>query len=455
MASELPIPHREITYGNPRKVNPLRRRFGRIQEDIYPTESTKLSILPSGRAVLDATKNLITTARHHTYTQTYTIDADLAGVEIFQTFKEASRAKPDVKFGLLVDHIIAMVNSHGVVGKNNTPATEKKEATFRALNDLNDNGHAQVVVTNDFNFWKLENNPPHRDHKKATTADGQRAIVGSANIGEHHLEWVDGGIYLEGPAAAVVEDDVASTFAHASGLKNVLQTRTPQEFFKRHRGLPTGKDILGSIVRNPQTRGRRVIIHEPNGEKIHVLTDSFWGKMLFFPGYQEATSEGFSMVENAPKGAKVDIFTPYPGIYSLTNYMAKARKKGVEVTLHIPSNNNIPLYNPNVLRQTKGDFLRKPVEWQLKAWKARMKRLGIQLVEFDGDDVSRGMIHLKAIRVQNPDGTGSLLIGSPNFGRGLIAHHNREIAVKVENAKTLGEFDEFMATINSQSTKVL
>ncbi len=429
----------------PREHNWFQRRLGRIQLNVYPSEVTEKKILPGGRAVLDKTKELITTAQHHSYTQSYSIDADVAGVEVFQTFQQASKAKPNVKFGLLVDNIISVNNVHGspLFGRNQE-AWQQREDTFHALDDLNSNGHAQVVVTNDFNIWNLvRSNPLYRDHEKVATADGERAIVSSANIGQHHLDWLDGGIYLQGPIAGYIESLVANTFARARELKAVFRTRNPEEFFRRH-GLPSGKDVLGSVVRNPQTRGKSVTFHEPTGEKVKLLTDSFW------PWYQEATNEGFAMVAKAKPGAKVDIYTPYPGIYSLTHQMLKARKHDVEVTLHIPKNNNTPTYNPSLLRRP----LRAPFEAQMKVWKNRLKKHGIHLVEFDGDKVSQGMAHLKAVRVKNPDNTGTLLIGSMNLGKGLITHWNREMGVEVEGPAVLAEFDKFAGFIGQQSTQV-
>lgn len=430
------------------------KRFGRIIGHVSVDTETTATFLPTGRAVIDAQKKLISEATSHSYHQTYSLDLDRVGQEFLHTLREKKQQSPTVQQHILVDNSIAWWNANGTVARHDD-AQKQKDETFQELNRLEEEGTAVVRVTNWFHFWNLlHSNPFHRDHKKITTADGKKAIIGSVNTGVHHDTWLDAGVLLEGPTAKVIEHDIEDTLTETNRWVHAYKADSIKDYIRRGywKEVVTDPDkfkddLIGSLVRNPQRRGRRTIIHSPSGDEIHVGTDSFYRP------YREATRMAYELLHEAQKGDTVDITSPYPGMMILTNKMIlAARKKGVEVNLHMPSNNNYVLYNP---RREQHPVMRKLLEINLALWKKRLKHAGITIYEYEGDNISQGMIHFKSVSLRKADGRQKVLIGSMNLSMGPLSGSNREIGVLLSehHRQFMDEYNAFIRKVKTNSKK--
>ena len=436
------------------KPNWFLRRFGRIREDVYVDMPTTATFLPSGRAVMEAQKNLIIHAEDHSYHQTYSFDMDRVGQEFMDAWRDKHEKDPQVKQHILVDNSIAWWNANGTVSRVKD-ARQLHDETFVQLNHLEEEGIATVRITNWFHLQNiLHSNPFHRDHKKITSADGKKAIVGSVNTGAHHDMWLDGGVLLEGPAAKVVEEDVENTLAETSRWTHVFKASDVWDYFKRGYWKDAisqpdkfKDDLLGSIVRNPQRRGSRVIIHGPDNDQIVVATDSY------FRPYREATRLAQELHQQATTGDVLDVTSPYPGMMIETGELMRAAKRGAEVNLHMPAKNNYSLYNP---RRMANPFVRKILEANLALWKLRLKVAGVHVYEYEGDAITRGMIHFKSVSLRKKDGMQKVLIGSMNLSMGLGSGSNREIGVLLTNhhKEFSQEYNAFMDMVKKQSQKI-
>lgn len=448
-----PTPQHTDRFTRRRGGTSLAQRFGRVITVVEVGEETRATFLPSGRHVIDAQQRLIREASDHSYHQTYAFDGDKLGDEFIALWQGKHRADPTVRQHLLVDNGVAFWNANGTV--RDDKVRQQRDATFDQLNGLEEEGAATVRVTNWFHLWNfLRSNPFHRDHKKITTADGEKAVVGSVNTVEHHRQWLDAGVLLEGPVARIIEQDVENTLAATQRWGHVFKAKDVRDYFRRGYWKEALKepdqfleDLLGSIVRNPQRRGSKTIIRSPNGDEMQVVTDSF------FRHYREATRASYGLVEEARRGDVVDVISPYPGLVELTQrMMTAARKHKAEVNLHIPANNNYMLYNPT---RAHSPVARKILEANVALWKWRLKRAGVHIYEFEGDEVNQGMTHFKSVSLRKRNGEQKVLIGSMNLSMGLFSGFNREIGVLLtqHHKEFMDEYNAFMNMVKKQSRR--
>lgn len=436
----------------PQRYHPIRRmteyaknKFGRVVEHVATHADTKLTLLTSGRQVITEAERLVGSARHHANVQFYSFDMDTIGHEVVDRFRQAKKTNPDVEINVVVDNSTYWWNYYGVVGRKKE-ARERRDETFKEIDALTDEGVINGWVTNWFYILHRGSSSPFfRDHKKIVTADSERALVTSANIGEHHVRWRDIGVLLEGPAAKVIEDDTWHTIATAKRWRRVHETESIYDYLKQH-----GKDIthdpesalydlVGAVVRNPSRRGRKIIVHEPSGNEIQVVTDG-----SYF--YLEATRAASQMIHAAAKGDRVSVMTPYPGLVTMTGQMMRAAKKGVQVDLYIPGNNNYHLYNPENIRFAPFRILAKGYQ---HIWKKLLKQAGITVYAYAENS---GMNHAKAVSVAKANGDTQVLIGSMNLNVGLFSGLNREIGIVTDNKQLAADFEVFLQEIREQST---
>ncbi len=422
----------------------IRKTFGRVEEHITVDRDTQLTLLTSGRQVFDEAKKLIQTATHHSNLQSYSYDMDPVGYEFVDTFRQTKRENPSVEQNVVIDNSTRWWNHNGFINQKKE-ARERHDETFRELNKLTHEGVINGWITNWFHiFHRGSSSPFFRDHKKIITADGERAIVTTANIGIHHVEWRDIGVRLDGPAARVVEDDVWHTIAAARKWHRVHDTGSITEYLREH-GKEISSDpesalydLVGAVVRNPSRRGRKIVVHEPSGNEIQVVTDG-----SYF--YLEATRAAHQMIDTAEKGDRVSVMSPYPGLVTLTRRMLRAAKKGALVDLYIPHKNTYSLYNP---KKIKFGPLRAVAEAYVATWKKLLKQSGVTIYEYTGNG---GMNHAKAVSVSKKNGDQEVLIGSMNLNMGPLAGLNREMGVVTNDRKFGNEFSTFLEEIRAQS----
>lgn len=419
-----------------------------------PFPQRKSETLTTGKEVIGRLIGMIGEAKHSIDLQFYTFEADSTGRKVLSALASAKERNPDLKIRLLVDNSISIRHGGKFVTRNGD-AKEKRDATYQLLNEMKDGGILEdVKVTNWFprnpivNSLHFFSNVLHRDHKKLVTVDMRdvdtypndtpMALITSANIAEYHENSRKevGRVYhgTEGPVP-LIQQDFDYTFHKAQEWQRVYSVRSVGEYFQKY-GLRRDvfRDLLGAIVRNPQKPGERLVFKDgPEGHDSAVVTDSFWGKLPLIGrrlGSREATDELFSMLKRAKQGEKVVVFTPYPGIWSLTRRLNRAAKRGVDTHLVISENYENELFNP-INPQSLADRIFQPF---FASWPRRITKHGVVLHEYLGkQDNLDGELHAKGAVWMRADGSARTLIGSTNFSKGPFSGMNREIAVVEES----------------------
>lgn len=393
---------------------------------------------------------MIGTAKKSIDLQFYTFEADTTGRKVLDALRSAKEKNPNIQIRLLIDGSNDFRHDGGSVWLSEA-ARKKRDETYEIINGMKDEGIFDAKMTN----WASHNpfsniivsNILHRDHKKLVVIDGQNenpmALVTSANVASYHenIRKELGRVYhgTSGPVPAIAAD-FESSFKQAKEWEHVYSVRSVAEYIQKYGWLSRTlfKDALGSIVRNPQTPGERVVFKSgPKGRDEAVLTDSFWSEKLSHIterligwkfGAREATNEGFSMIDSAQSGDQVVIFSPYPGIFSLTGHLIKAAHRGVDTHLIISQSYEHEMINPHNLTGIKR--ILQPI---YAGWPKRLAQNGIYLHEYRGKKESgHGELHAKGVILMRKDGTVRTLIGSTNFSKGPISGMNREIAVVEE-----------------------
>ncbi|HEX7042887.1 MAG TPA: phosphatidylserine/phosphatidylglycerophosphate/cardiolipin synthase family protein [Patescibacteria group bacterium] len=459
----------------------------------------KKELLKSGKEIFSRMVESIKSAKYSVDMQYYSFEADGPGKAILEAIEEAKTRNPNLKVRILVDNSIEHLHN-GERVKKNEDARARRDRTNEMLIALRDKGVLDdVKITNSFdlknkitNSLKLFSNIWHRDHKKLFLVDARpdipsdaisKAIVGSANVNSHHeSEWKDAGIYLEGgQVVKALAEDFEDTEGHAKRWERVYSVKNPSEYWKKYRkdilkGLPFSLgqlaiDGFGSIVRNADRRGyRRVISKDPTSGKerdIVVATDSFWPRIfgLGILGAHDATEETFRLLRKAKPKESVTVVTPYPGFFTLTRRITSASKRGVDVSLIIPSENNHALYNhkkidefgfAKIIPGFLQDFIRRIAHKNLSHWEERLLKGGVTLYKYKGEkDGLHGMIHFKGAQLIRNEGSVRDIVGSSNYTKGPISGLNREIVVGLESTVDKDPMVGFIQELKDDSEVVV
>ena len=421
--------------------------LNRIVQHVYADTNSTFTFIPSGREALTTAEHMVAGAQNYSISQFYSYDMDAIGHEYADNLRATHQARPAVSQNLIVDGSIAMWNHNGAIHRKNV--RQMKDEAYREINHMVDNGDISGWVTNWFHILKSfrgSSNPIHRDHKKIVTVDGQEALLTSANIGEHHTHWGDIGVKIDGPVTRVLEEDQLHTISTAKRWKRVHGTESLTEYGQEY-GREVFKDpkealfdLLGAFIRNPSRRGRKVIVHEPQGET-QIVSDSV-------PFFREATRAAFGMIKEAKKGDTLHVGTPYPGLFVLAGHlMAASLFRHADVTLHIPHNNNYALYNAK-----KAPFPFKPfVALGNAAWKGVLKASGVKVSEYNGNHDSHGMNHAKFVSLEKADGNQKIWLGSSNLSIGPVTGFNREIAAIISNKEFSTAFNRYVGWLTDNS----
>lgn len=422
----------------------------------------------------ETTPGLIQQAKYSIDLQFYTFEADATGRKVLSALREAKAKNPNLQIRLLVDNSISMFHNSGVVSRNGE-ARKKRDETYDLLNTMQHDGILDVKVTNWFpqnpgiNALHVYSNVIHRDHKKMVCVDARgehpdaspQALITSANIAWYHenLRKEVGRVYHGDGPIPFLEKDFDYSFQHAQLWERVYSVRSVGEYFKKYglrRGFweHVGQDLVGSIVRNPQKSGERMVFKEgPRGYDSAVLTDSFYGRLPLLGnklGSREATNELFTMLELAKPGETIITFTPYPGTISLTKAMIQAAQKGVHVQLIIAGSYEDEFINPKNLHG-----MTRILERHYGPWPKKLIQNGIDLYEYVGEkEDNKGRLHAKGALWLRSDGTVRTLIGSTNFSKNIISGLNREIAV-VEESDTHDPLVAYAESLKDDSKKVV
>lgn len=414
--------------------------------------------LTTGKEIISRIVSMIGQAKYSVDLQFYTFEADATGKKVLDAIRAAKERNPNLQVRLLADNSIDYFHGGSLVHKNGN-GRQKRDETYELLNSMKAEGILDVKITNWFsrNPISLISNIIHRDHKKLVLVDSRdlalhpdahpMAMVTSANIAEQHeyRRKEVGRVYhgTDGPIP-LLQYDFNNSEKEAQEWERVYSVRSIGEYIKRYGFINRHmlNDALGSIVRNPQKSGEKLIYKEGTSEHPDrynaVLTDSFWSEKFSRPfeqlfgkkiGSREATNEGFVMLDRAKPGEEVIVFTPYPGIFSLTKHLVNASQRGVKVHLIIAQNYEHELINPKNLATWQ-----KPLGRWYSNWPKRIVQSGVVLHEYTGKKEGlSGELHAKGVVWMRSDGSVRTLIGSTNFSKGPVSGMNREIAVVEES----------------------
>lgn len=420
----------------PKEIDPSRDRFA-----YKPKRSSET--LFTGKEIFQHMIGMIGSAKKSIDLQFYTFEADTTGRNVLDALRLAKERNPDLQIRLLIDGSNDFRHDGGSVFFSDE-SRKKRDETYEIINNMKDEGIFDAKMTNWFSHNPFNtlvvSNMFHRDHKKLVIfdkdTDDPSAMITSVNVAKYHENARKelGRIYYgtDGPVPYLAKD-FENSFKQAKEWEHVYSVRSIAEYIHKYGWFSKTlvKDAIGSVVRNPQSPGKRMVfLSGPQGYDSAVLTDSFWPKIFGknIIGAREATNEGFTMLDNAQKGDRVIVFTPYPGMFSLTGHLIKAARRGIDVHLIISQNYEHEMVNP---KNFHGPL--RLLEPMYTSWPKRLARNGVYLHEYLGKkEENKGELHAKGVVWMRKDGSVRTLIGSTNFSKGSISGMNREIAVVEE-----------------------
>lgn len=162
------------------------------------SEANEAVLLPCGGSILEAHRTLIREARHTLHGEIYAWEDDATGRELVALFQAARDRGVDVR--LVVDHL----GSWGA-------------RTALAVSGLDLRFFHPIGFRLPWRLWHK------RNHRKLLVADGQRAVVGSANWSDayncdrNQACYRDLGVLLQGPGVAHLEADFQRVWGRVGG----------------------------------------------------------------------------------------------------------------------------------------------------------------------------------------------------------------------------------------------
>jgi cardiolipin synthase len=305
-----------------------------------PVSGNRLRLLTTGEDEFAALEQHIRDAKHTIHLTTFILKMDDSGRRIVGLLEE--RARQGVKVRVLLDAIGCLFSSTALMGPLRRAGGEV--GRFMPVIPFSSSGSANLRI-----------------HRKMAVFDHATAIMGGRNIAREYMgpspykkRWLDFGVVIEGPAAALLNDVFIADWCFATRQKpeKLLSEISPDVSAAR------GESELQVVASGPDVPG------DPLYEGI------------------------VAMIQEAEKS--VWIVTPYfiPDEVLLRSLVVKARA-GREVTLVVPAHSNHPIT----------DFARRYYIRELKKSGARV------LLYPDG------MLHAKAIIMDER----IALFGSANF----------------------------------------
>jgi len=291
--------------------------------------------------------------------RTYIFDNDDFAVQLADELKTRSA---EVRVRVMVDDLGNMIAMHA--DPDSMPIGHRVPLSMRAYLE----SESSVDVRNVSNYWLTVS-----DHTKTTIIDQQIAFVGGMNIGrEYRYNWHDLMMEVSGPVVDKLQFESDKAWARSGVFGDFANFFA---FLKGKRHL-AGKD--GYPVRVLQTRNFDSDIHKAQIAAIR-------------------NARSYILIENA-------YFSDDETVYEL----AKARRRGVDVRVIIPSSGNHGSLNASN-KITINDLLDH----------------GVRVYEYPG------MSHVKAAIF---DGWAS--VGSANFDK-LSLQVNKELNLATSDADTV------------------
>lgn len=270
-------------------------------------------------------------ARDSAYIQTFSFEGDRVGRKL----TKALRAADATDRRLLVDSYSLLYHSDRIIpGPSWRDRTLRREVklTHRWIGQLRDDG-VGVRFGNPLGPWPTR--LVRRSHKKVAAFDHRVVYLGGINFSEHNFAWHDMMLRVESPElAALASEDFRASWD----------------------GRPTAFD--------------------------HTV-----GPLRFISLNGHGNAAGFGPLIEAIEGARdsIDVVSAYLS-HPFTDFLARARRRGVRVRVLMPGRNN------------KSNLARHILE--------RASRGGFEVLRYPG-----GMSHMKAMTI---DGE-LLVVGSSNF----------------------------------------
>ncbi len=326
-------------------------------------------VLVGSKAFMDAFNSQAMDARKSLYVQAMTFEGDSAGEQLIELMLDS----PAKDKRLLIDSFSKVVISdHFVFGPKylkDKSFRQEIENTKALIRKAEDNG-IQVKYTNPVGF--LMSKYPLRNHKKMMIVDRRVSYIGGINFSDHNFDWHDMMIELDDESVGgSLSEDFLATWSGKNQNRKIQLENGALYFF--------------------------------NGSRSEMLYQDF-----------------FTHFETAQKEIKV--ISPYVS-EPLLGELKKASRRGVEVTIISPSENNKGLFQDYLQQEnSKGYF---------------------NLLHYPG------MFHLKSVLI---DGK-KLIFGSSNYD--LVSYHFEQEVVMVSEDKELVEkfirmVSEPMTTESSQ-----
>jgi cardiolipin synthase len=224
----------------------------------------------------------------------YIFSSDEFAVTIANILKHRSST---VRVRVLIDEL-------GSLFGNDTSPPSATPPGFKHPGDIKSylKSGSKVAVRAGTNPWLTS------DHRKCIIIDGRQAYVGGMNIGwNYRYDWHDIMVRLTGPVVGRLEKDYEEAWSHA-GLLGDFAYAWDCLFDRTH---PRKNEIAGAIdVRPLRTATGNIEIYQAQLEAIR-------------------RSKSYIYIENA-----------YFGDYSILRELIKARRRGVDVRVILPSKND-------------------------------------------------------------------------------------------------------------------
>lgn len=241
-------------------------------------------------------------AKESIFTHVYLFNNDPYGIEIADMFKELS-ARLDVR--VLADNMGTVLNENKAMGKNETPGFVVNQNIVKYLRK-----NSSVAVRTHPNVWATF------DHNKVYIIDRKKAYVGGMNIGdEYRYKWHDIMFSLSGPAVDKLLNVFYENWSYAgwTGDAGVAARKLSS---KKNRPHNAHKDGMINV---------RLLRTKPLEPEIYM-----------------AQLEAIKRAKN-----RIYIENPYFANNRIVNELAAARRRGVDVRVILPGDNNISLMSKN------------------------------------------------------------------------------------------------------------
>ena len=335
--------------------------FERTLDKLTGTRSDigQIRFLVDGDEYFCRLTNAIRNAQESIDIRTYIFDNDDYAVQLADELKARSA---DVRVRVMIDELGNMIAMQS--DPDSMPIEHRVPLSMRAYLERD----SSVDVRNVSNYWLTMS-----DHTKTTIVDRKTAFVGGMNIGrEYRYNWHDLMMEVSGPVVDTLQYESNKAWARSGMLGDFAN------FFAFLKGKKQHAEKDGYPVRVLQTRNFDSDIHKAQIAAIR-------------------NAQSYILIENA-------YFSDDETVYEL----ARARRRGVDVRVIIPSSGNHGSLNASN-KVTINDLLDH----------------GVRVYEYPG------MSHVKAAIF---DGWAS--VGSANFDK-LSLQVNKELNLATSDADTV------------------